>query len=201
MYVMALILLVLAAVVAVGLSRQRRLQQVRALIADRGGKYLSCGLSRSGARLLDVKYIAAEGDLRLAVVSAKGGLQIVTDQPYQAELREKWERASGMLDELALHVACRSLPGHAAFSQIARDLTQGSADSVVVKEDAAPAQACRRFAPILQYIEALCVLSQPASRQVLDLVVDGRPVHVSWHVEGSPPHRWLLLTSPSSGNG
>ena len=186
----------------------RRRQQVMAMIADRGGEYISWGLSGPGARLIDVKYIAADGDLRLAGVSFKGGLHIVTDRPYQTEMKEKLERASSTMDKLVLIVACMRLPGYEAFLQMVRELAQGSTNCVVVKEDAAPARTGWRFAPILQCIECHHILPhieppdapptqtaplKAASERVLEMEAYGRRTDISWEVKGDRPHRSLLL--------
>jgi hypothetical protein len=73
-------------------------------------------------------------------------------------------------------------------------MVRGSIESVTIEESPTDAEAQRRrFAPTLQFIEALNIPSKSDDGEVLKLVVDEKSLAVRWSVQGEPPTRVLTI--------
>jgi hypothetical protein len=91
------------------------------------------------------------------------------------------------------------LPGFEAYKAIVRELAMGLAESVSIHESPSDATSPRRFAPVLQCLEAASISSAAGSGRTLKLVADKINIDVRWSLEGEPPNRLLTLMAIRTG--
>jgi hypothetical protein len=179
------------------LIQRRRHRRMAAEIVSYGGKvvaFKSVVKDQTFRNVID--YIGPDGELRRAEL-LYGAKRLSNNRPYQQVLKEQFETSRGnqMLRGLRLAAACFDLPGNAEYISMIRELATGSVGSVIVEESPANHDAGRRFAPILQCLEAAGIADEPNAGQDLALVVDGKiNVVVRWSATGETPRRRLIVT-------
>ena len=199
-FVLLIVVVVGVVVFALGmLLERRRRRRIDELVAAVRGKLIDVRPPPDySTRRRIVRYIGPQGELRQATAVFGRAPHFEDDKPFQEVLRQTYKPPADPSCPVDINRIMRSienakLPGHAAFCAVVRELAAGSNDSIVINESASCQPVDRRFAPILQCIEACHIDDGSPAEHQLDFIADGKNIQFRWRVEGEAPKRSLIV--------
>jgi hypothetical protein len=171
---------------------RRMRRQITMFIGSGGGSVRTIKPTLQHRGEFFVVFQSRRGELRRAVARvSSGSVNVIEDQPYHHYLERPAPLKSGSvrevsLDHLRWQVELQNLPGYKDYVQLVRQLMAGPHDAEIAENK-------ERFTATLQCVEMQSMTGREADSGILDLVVEGQSMKMTWRVDGKSPDRVLFL--------